>query len=400
MKNIKLRFAVMSDLHVKDDPKCIENVRFAKSIDYAYDYARKQDYDKLDALYIVGDFADWGSMEQMKIVKNTLDEHVCKDETELALMLASHEYHCRQNEEEIAKERFAEVFNMPIHQHKVIKGYHFISVTCTRGCNFDEPEISFAAQNLKIAAEDTPKAPIFFFQHPHLSDTVYGSINWGDDALIPTLMNYPQVVDFSGHSHAPINDPRSIHQKHFTSLGTGSMSYTELDEFDKWYGTCPPDCHEFAQFLIVEVDEDNTVLVKSFDTISGRFFDCDREIPTCWDCSTYEYTSKRFADAETPEFGSDAKATAKYADGKITVEFPQALTKKERPDGYFVAVKGSDGIVKARKGIFSGYYLNDMPETLTVEFDDMKDDDYTVEITVEGFWKNVGDKCLTARVEK
>ena len=44
------------------------------------------------------------------------------------------------------------------------------------------------------------------------------------------LKNYPQVVDFSGHSHVPINDPRSIHQKHFTALGTGSLSYFELDD--------------------------------------------------------------------------------------------------------------------------------------------------------------------------
>jgi hypothetical protein len=83
---------------------------------------------------------------------------------------------------------------------------------------------------------------------------VYGSINWGEDDIIAILNDYPQVIDFSGHSHAPINDPRSIHQKYITSLNTGSLSYFELDEFDLMYGTVPPDAKQCAQFYIVEVN--------------------------------------------------------------------------------------------------------------------------------------------------
>jgi hypothetical protein len=102
--------------------------------------------------------------------------------------------------------------------------------------------------------------------------TVYGSANWGEDELTDILMNYPQIIDFSGHSHAPINDPRSIHQRHFTCLGTGTLSYFELDEFDKYYGTIPPGNDRAAQMLFVEADADMRVRVYPYDLITSNFF--------------------------------------------------------------------------------------------------------------------------------
>ena len=142
-------------------------------------------------------------------------------------------------------------------------------MSSSHGCEYDPDKIESAANELKIAREKDPKKPIFFFQHPHLTDTVSGSIYWADESFIPTLMNYPQVIDFSGHSHVPINDPRSIHQRHFTCLGTGSLSYFELDEFDKHYGTCPPKKEDCAQMLIVEADENGAVRIYPYDVAPG-----------------------------------------------------------------------------------------------------------------------------------
>ena len=43
--------------------------------------------------------------------------------------------------------------------------------------------------------------------------------------------------------------------------------------------TVPPDCGEFAQYLIVEVASDGAVTVKSYDIITGQFFPgCDRVV--------------------------------------------------------------------------------------------------------------------------
>ena len=103
-------------------------------------------------------------------------------------------------------------------------------------------------------------------------------------------MDYPQIIYFSGHSHAPINDPRSIHQKHFTSLGTGTLSYFELDEFDKITGTIPDDCEKAAQMLIVEADAQNRVRVYPFDILTNSFFPYIWKVDAPSDPSAFLYT--------------------------------------------------------------------------------------------------------------
>ena len=59
---------------------------------------------------------------------------------------------------------------------------------------------------------------------------MYGSTTcWGVKELTDILEKYPQVVDFAGHSHFPMNDPRSIWQGDYTALNTGTLSYYEMD---------------------------------------------------------------------------------------------------------------------------------------------------------------------------
>lgn len=45
----------------------------------------------------------------------------------------------------------------------------------------------------------------------------------------PILSKYPQAVVFSGHSHFPLGDPRSIHQNIYTSVNDGSTTYSEVE---------------------------------------------------------------------------------------------------------------------------------------------------------------------------
>ena len=64
-----LRFMAVSDIHIKDDPDCVERARFAKAIQCAYRIAESSEtYKTLDALYIVGDFANSGTEVQIAVV--------------------------------------------------------------------------------------------------------------------------------------------------------------------------------------------------------------------------------------------------------------------------------------------------------------------------------------------
>lgn len=388
----KVRFAVMSDVHVKPDKSCKELERLRKGLEYAYEYAESDDYGRLDALYVVGDFANRGYEEEMLNFKEVLEEYI-RPETEVVLSLASHEYH---DGEDVAKERFKRIFGMNYDSHKVINGFHFISVSTTRGCRFDDEQKAFAAKALNEAAADSREAPIFFFQHPHITDTVYGSIDWGEKDLYPLLMNYPQIIDFSGHSHAPVNDPRSIHQEHFTSLGTGSLSYFELDEFDKVYGTVPPDKDECAQYLIVEADENNRVRIMPFDILSGNFFPYTWKIDTPSEPSTFMYTDKRYKTSVRPHFTSDTPIEISAGSGKADITFGQAGISEDRVNDYKLVIRNSDKKIVRQICVWSGYYIYKMPETLTVSIDNLPKGKYSLEITAKGFWRNASDNSLRA----
>ncbi len=386
-KNFKpiLRFMVVSDIHYKDEDS-VERKRMKQAVQTAYALSEKEEYSKLDAIYVVGDFATRGTETQMLAFKDTLGQTV-KEGTEVTLSLASHEFMC--DGEENAIKRFRQIFSMEPDTHKVINGYHFISVTSTNGCHFDDAKREWVAAELKKAAADAPKKPIFFFQHPHIMGTVYGSANWGEDELTDILMNYPQTIDFSGHSHAPINDPRSIHQRHFTCLGTGTLSYFELDEFDKVYGTCPPGKENAAQMLIVEADAEMRVRIYPYDLITSNFFPFVWKIDEAWNPESYLYTDKRYKSDLAPYFGDDAKIdiTNVKADG-FTVEFDQASISEEYVNDYNILVKDSENTIVRNSTIWSEFYFYNMPERLSVSFEGLDGGEYFVEVYANSFWKN------------
>ena len=108
--NPVLRFLVVSDIHYEDE-HTVERDRMQQAIRTAYELSEKENYNKLDALYVVGDFANSGTRKQMLAFKDTLDSNL-KPETIRTLSLASHEY--GSEGEEAALEKFAEIFKETI----------------------------------------------------------------------------------------------------------------------------------------------------------------------------------------------------------------------------------------------------------------------------------------------
>lgn len=385
------RMVVMSDIHYKADIPT-EPERFKKGMELAYKYARKNSYSAIDALFVVGDFANRGQEDEMLLFKNSLSESVAP-ETETVLMLASHEF--MSAGVEAAYEKLGRIFSKAPDEHKVINGFHCISMSCDKGCEIQEKKQEWLKRELAIAADDDWKKPIFVFQHPHLSGTVYGSINWGENDIISILMNYPQVVDFSGHSHAPINDPRSVHQKYFSSFGTGSLSYFELDEFDKLGGTVPLNAHECAQFLIVEVDAQNRVLVKPFDILSGEFFENEWLIEKPHDPGSFTYTDARYRNPEKPFFDTDTFVKVEKEENGYFIAFGQAKGIKERIDSYTVVIKDkSCGRIVKQLNETSSYYIYKMPEVIRIPLGALTKGEYVAQISANGFWNNASEKFI------
>ncbi len=389
--NAKLRFIVTSDIHYKVDTD-IEKERFEKGIKKAYEYASGESYKDIDAFFAVGDFANRGQADEMLKFKKSLDA-VIRPETKVTLMLASHEF--MSEGQEAAREKLLDIFGLEPDNHFEIKGCNFICISTEDGCRIKEEKQDWLKEKLALSVKNGRKSPIFVFQHPHLTDTVYGSINWGEDDIISILADFPQVIDFSGHSHAPINDPRSIHQKYLTSLNTGSLSYFELDEFDLMYGTIPPDSKQCAQFYIVEVNNENAVRILSYDILTESFFDNEYLIETPWDPESFIYTPERAINEPKPYFSDDTVCVISAENGKLDVEFSQAKTEGYRVNAYTISVRNSDNETIQQKRICSSYYLNKMPENVRASFDfPFESGEYSLEITAHGFWIVKSDKLI------
>ncbi|MFD9422375.1 MULTISPECIES: chitobiase/beta-hexosaminidase C-terminal domain-containing protein [unclassified Streptomyces] len=71
--------------------------------------------------------------------------------------------------------------------------------------------------------------PVLVQGHRPTTGTTMDGQQAANPLLAEDLSAFPQAVLFSGHSHLNINDDRSIHQRDFTSVNDGSMSYIEVD---------------------------------------------------------------------------------------------------------------------------------------------------------------------------
>lgn len=390
-----MRFAVVSDIHIKDHDS-VERERLANAIKYAYEFAENSEYKNLDAFVIDGDFADNGSEIQMNANKEILDKNL-KDGTQLIMTLASHEFSEKNGGRDGAIERFKRIFSLTEDTHAVINGFHFVAVTCNRGAQVNSDEkLEWLQTELQKAADDDGKKPIFVFQHPHVQSTVSGGVLWGEDAVIPVYMNFPQIINFSGHSHAPINDPRSIHQEHFTSLGCGTLSYFENDEFDKICGTFPPkNKDQAAQMLIVEADAENHVRIYPYDVLTHQQFPLVWDIEKPWDTSSFKYTNAyRMAHAVNPYFEENSKfEISEITDNSCVITFEQAKISKEYVNDYYITVTyKSTGLTAKKFSIWSDYYFSDMPKELTWKIEKLKPDtEYDIEIKAGSFWKTYSE---------
>ncbi|MCR4740838.1 MAG: metallophosphoesterase [Lachnospiraceae bacterium] len=383
-KKTVLRFAVMSDVHTGETTD-EEALRFERAMNRIYDYAEKQEYPALDALLVAGDQTKRGHESEMAAFKEILDKSI-REGTRPLLVMGNHEYFDEAGKH--VSDRWVRIMEQSMNTHEVINGYHFIGVSLTSYVGYDD-QLEWLENELEKAKADTPDKPIFVQQHYHVGDTVYGSDLWGDACLKPVFDKYPQVIDFSGHSHYPVNDPRSIWQGTFTALGCGTLSYFELEP-GMIYGTIPPRATDAFQFYIVEVEEDDTVVVRAYDGITEQFFPFEYRIEAPFVPENFKYTDKRAEKAGKPSFDESATVTVKkVTDSSVTLIIPQA-SDKDCIHSYRFDFYVDEKIVKS-ESVWSEFYFMNMPEKLTQEFEElMSQTHYEVKVTAINSW---GKEC-------
>ncbi len=342
-----VQFVAASDSHTRND-------RVKGMVEKARELCKGTSYEKIDAALIAGDFTGHGSSEDISDFSVAIKE-VCGTDTEPFVCLGNHEFKTPD-----IYERYKSLTGWDVDRHTVINGVHFIAVSYDRKCLMGPSKQKWLKKELKKAAEDAPNMPIIVIQHPHPAATVYGSVHWGAPGLNHVLDDYPQVINFSGHSHYPINDPRSVWQGGFTAVGCGGLNYYELElELDA--GQFPKEEESAGSFWLVGIDKNGSVALRAYDLYSGGFY----EKAACYiaepcNKARFAYTHKGRSNADAaPVFPADAQVSIEKNENGETVATFTAATDRYIVHDYKYKLTSSDKTVLYKSEINEYYYVTE-----------------------------------------
>lgn len=361
--------------------------------------------DGLDAVFFVGDLVQSAKSSEVREFKTAYEAVIDPSETPLIFSLGNHDVKCASyTVEDLNTEKFYQIFGDAYRAydkdtsrvdigctHTVVNNYHFICVNPINssyiavgdmGAFYTDEVKAWLDETLATITTENPDHYVFVNTHPMIYDTTYGSTlvvsdhQWFTKDLTSILEKYNQVVTFGGHVHFPLNDPRSIMQTAFTSLGCASVTYMAIENGgyeNMSSATVMKDSSLFSQGLIVQVDENGNMRITRMD------FHNEDTIETPWvlpyptaDGEHLTYYGKDRANDNTaptlntltPVMGNVNKNTGKQ---QVTLEFTKA-TDDEFAHHYVLTLKNkADGSVLKSFKFLADFYLHaqteDMKET-------------------------------------
>ncbi len=428
-------FAVISDVHFGNnmgEGPMIKVPRALKNL---------SSYKKLDAIFVVGDLADNGTPEQYKQLVEVFNnpDNYQNPIARKVFMLGNHDNYSSSVNYEQGLRPMNNGKAYPYDQYMVIKGYPFITISDRSSSNNDDNdpnngELSYPksvrdtlARWLERASKECPGKPIFVFTHVPPKYTCYSSWpgegtdnypTWAMKTLNPILNKYPQAVVFSGHSHFPLADPRSIHQgidpnsdkqNFFTVINTGSTTYTEIESaVDE--GIHPKGYDNVTEGMIVSVQPSGNVLVQRYDTERNQEIGADKPwiLKAPFDGSKFEYADVRdkydnnvnnvtLRDGlPAPTFPEGTKIELRKTPTGVIATFPQAKNK-EIVFRYLIRVINDKGYAIKNVWTFSSYFLNSAtPEKVSSEINGLEDGKtYSLNITAYDSYGNKSESIVS-----
>ena len=366
-----------------------ENENVADLVQTAYSlFDNEPTYAGVDAFYGLGDFSSVGGEGDFENYANVLKENV-REDTILINVLGNHEMKHAESPEYFRKYLGHEPDTVT-----EINGFTCIGFSGERWLTewtVTPSSIAWLEDQIEKAEATAGNKPIFVFQHPHPFGTVYGSTVWCNPQLNPVFGGHNKVINFSGHSHFPMNDPRSILQSSYTSVGIGAMARFELDK-NYIIGQHPDGYEDAAQFCVIEADDNGRVRIRGYDLLSDTFF-CDYFLENVNDPATYAYTYKnRKAHDSVPVFAADTTAKA---DRNENGDFILSFTQAQAADGYIVhnydvKITDADGKTVYKDTVLNDYYIIDNDDTahFTVGSDILQNGrTYTLHVTAESAYR-------------
>ncbi|MBQ8496649.1 MAG: metallophosphoesterase [Clostridia bacterium] len=399
---IVLTFAAISDTqHKYSGIDTLAKLRTA--LKQLKDYANET-ADGLDAVFFVGDLVQSAKSQEVREFKTAYEAVIDPVETPLIFSLGNHDVKCASyTVEDLTTDKFYEIFGMSYRAydketsrvelgctHTIVNGYHFLCLNPINssyiavgdmGTFYTDEVKAWLDETLAAITEENPDQYVFVNTHPMIYDTTYGSTlvvsdhQWFTKDLTSILEKYNQVVTFGGHVHFPLNDPRSIMQTAFTSLGCASVTYMAIENGgyeNMSSATVMRDSSQYSQGLICQVDENGNMRFTRMDFHNEDTIETPWEIPApAADGSHLTYYGKDRADDNTAPVLSELRAVMgkvnKTGKQQVTLEFTKA-EDDEFAHHYVLTLKNkTDGTTVKSFKFLADFYLHaktaDMKET-------------------------------------
>ena len=390
----ELRFIVTSDTHITPSTgtgASLLKTAIEQITAYVNDSEKNDGYDKLDAVVVVGDVTNNGTTEEFGVAKKYFNEVIPRG-TELLLVMGNHDWNTYA---ENSRTEFEKALGDAA-THLVIGGYHFITVVndikhptaAWRGYGWDYSEASLkqTQKALESANRDTGKdKPIFVFQHIGVYNTVAGtgpdaaSSNTAVETMTEMYSSFPNTVVFTGHSHFPINDECSIHQKDFTALNTGALSAgmkprlngTQLEMASR---------SDAKSVYLLEVDAYGRLRIRIWRTVNNGFIG-DEWFIDSYRKNEFTYTEDRF-EADDLFFAENAKiAVYDVFDTAASISFPVVPKESLSARVYEVVLTDAAGKVISTEYLTLEYYTENFDTKLQLKLDGLTaNTPYTVSV--------------------
>lgn len=322
-ENIIFSFAAVSDTHINNNSTDAVAQKIKSAFKQLKARAALDDKNGLDAVFVVGDMINsgyQGQYGQTKYFREVYESVFSPTEVPMIYAPGNHDIPWTMSapfsvqnidsylgEDYFIKDVDKEAYEEEGNRHCVVNGFHVITLApvSSSPVTYTEATKIWLDETLAKITAENPNQFVFVLTHPMIQNTVYGSDLgpfWYTSDITDILSKYNQVVTFGGHLHFPLNDPRSIMQTAFTSLGCGSVRYMAIEDgkYEDMAGTTTMnDKDEFSQGLLVQIDKNGNMRVTRMDFYHEAVIGEDWTVsyPTADGAHLTKYTRDRGNDA-------------------------------------------------------------------------------------------------------
>lgn len=421
-----LRFVATSDVHIKaatgTQSGRLETIMTQLNEYFALE-ANNEGHAGVDALVVAGDVTNQIeskpptmpfeelAKQELATAKAYFDNLLSGTDTELVITMGNHDWNAFNDPDTynntVAVELFEEYFGEGSTTGMVkIGGYWFITLNNDTisafpnqafrgmGWGYTDARVAEYERMIEAAIADTgTDKPIFVVRHTGDVGTVLGTdevIAYKSATSVENLealqSKYPNLVVFSGHSHFPLYDDYSIHQRDFTSINTGTLGSSSVSRLE---GKAVSE-HANATLLssgnatavwLLEVDELGRTRVRRWDAVKNGFVG-ETYLLKSYNKDEFVYTEDRF-DASDLFFAENAKiSTYDVFDTTASISFLPVPAESLMARAYEVVLRDAAGNAVTTHYLCPEYYLGKYDVPMQYSFEDLTPGaTYTVTVT-------------------